>query len=132
MLCGLSCNVFSRENTISPGFSGFCEEYAWNEVAQRASWTRYPPTINMKSKKNLTRFTYENAAFEGWRLCISRGGTTFTKYFPDKKFGGGRKSLLAAESALVDIKAILESGKRINGKLSPATIRKAGALLAKL
>jgi len=86
----------------------------------------------MKSKKNLTRFTYENAAFEGWRLCISRGGTTFTKYFPDKKFGGGRKSLLAAESALVDIKAILESGKRINGKLSPATIRKAGALLAKL
>lgn len=86
----------------------------------------------MKSKKNLTRFTYESAAFEGWRLCISRGGTTFTKYFPDKKFGSGRKSLAAAEIALVDIKAILESGKRINGKLSPATIRKCGAFLSKL
>ena len=83
----------------------------------------------MKSRKNLTRFTYENSAFEGWRLCISRGGTTFTKYFPDKKFGGGKKSLAAAESALVEIKGILESGKRVNGKLSPATIRKAGALL---
>ena len=86
----------------------------------------------MKSKKNLTRFTYESAAFEGWRLCISRGGTTFTKYFPDKKYGGGRKSLAAAEKVLEEIKAILESGKRVNGKLSPTTIRKAGALLSKL
>ena len=31
----------------------------------------------MKSKKNLTRFTYETTAFQGWRLCISRGGKTF-------------------------------------------------------
>ncbi len=88
--------------------------------------------LTMKSKKNLTRFTYENAAFEGWRLCISRGGTTFTKYFPDKKFGGGRKSLVAAESALAEIKDLLDGSKRVNGKLSPATIRKAGALLSKL
>lgn len=86
----------------------------------------------MKSKKNLTRFTYENAAFEGWRLCISRAGTTFTKYFPDKKYGSGKKALTAAELVLVDMKAILEGGKRVNGKLSPATIRKAGSLLAKL
>lgn len=86
----------------------------------------------MKSKKNLTRFTYESAAFEGWRLCISRSGTNFTKYFPDKKFGGGKKSLEAAERALAEIKAILDSGRKVNGKLSPATIRKCGALLSKL
>lgn len=86
----------------------------------------------MKSKKNLTRFTYESAAFEGWRLCISRAGTTFTKYFPDKKYGSGKKSLTAAETVLVEIKGILDSGKRINGKLSPATIRKVEALLSKL
>ncbi|QTN33366.1 hypothetical protein HZ994_13930 [Akkermansiaceae bacterium] len=86
----------------------------------------------MKSKKNLTRFTYENAAFEGWRLCISRYGTTFTKYFPDKKFGGGKKSLVAAEAALSDLKAILEGGKLVNGKLSPATIKKCSAFLAKV
>jgi len=32
----------------------------------------------MKSKKNLTRFTYETTAFQGWRLCLSRSGSTFT------------------------------------------------------
>lgn len=84
----------------------------------------------MKSKRNLTRFTYESAAFEGWRLCISRAGTTFTKYYPDKKFGGGKKSLAAAEKALIDLKALIEGAKRVDGKLSPTTIRKAEKLLA--
>jgi len=92
--------------------------------------SRSPRT--MKSKKNLTRFTYENAAFEGWRLCISRAGTTFTKYFPDKKFGGPRKSLTAAEDTLDQLKVILTDGKRVNGKLSPAVIKKSEALLSKL
>ena len=84
----------------------------------------------MKSKRNLTRFTYETAAFEGWRLCISRAGTTFTKYFPDKKYGGGRKSLAVAESALGNLRGVLEGAKRINGKLSATTVKKAEKLLA--
>ncbi|MGD7653936.1 MAG: hypothetical protein ACQCXQ_12015 [Verrucomicrobiales bacterium] len=84
----------------------------------------------MKSKKNLTRFTYENAAFEGWRLCISRAGTTFTRYFPDKKFGGGKKSLAAAEKTLGELKEILENSRRVDGKLSATTIKKAEKLLA--
>lgn len=83
----------------------------------------------MKSKKNLTRFTYETAAFEGWRLCLSRAGTTFTKYFPDKKFGGGRKSLAAAEKALGEVKGILDSARKVDGKLSATTIRKVEKLL---
>jgi len=84
----------------------------------------------MKSKRNLTRFTYETAAFEGWRLCISRAGTTFTKYFPDKKYGGGRKSLVVAESALTAIRNILEGAKRVNGKLTPSTVKKAEKILS--
>jgi hypothetical protein len=84
----------------------------------------------MKSKKNLTRFTYESAAFEGWRLCLSRAGTTFTRYFPDKKFGGGKKSLAAAEKALAELKGLVEGSKRVDGKLTPATIKKAEKLLA--
>ena len=84
----------------------------------------------MKSKKNLTRFTYETAAFEGWRLCISRAGTTFTRYLPDKKFGGGKKSLAAAEKTLEEIKELLDSSKRVDGKLSATTVRKAEKLLA--
>ncbi len=86
----------------------------------------------MKSKKNLTRFTYETAAFEGWRLCISRGGTTFTKYFPDKKFGGARKSLDAAEKGLEALKGMLETAPRVKGKLGPATIKKSEVLLSNL
>jgi hypothetical protein len=83
----------------------------------------------MKSKKNLTRFTYETAAFEGWRLCLSRAGSTFTKYFPDKKFGSGRKSLAAAEKALGEVKAILDSARKVDGKLSATTVRKVEKLL---
>lgn len=84
----------------------------------------------MKSKRNLTRFTYESAAFEGWRLCISRAGTTFTKYFPDKKFGGGKKSLAAAEKALAELKTLIEGSKRVDGKLSATTVKKGEKLLA--
>ncbi|WP_411825771.1 hypothetical protein [Luteolibacter sp. AS25] len=86
----------------------------------------------MNSKKNLTRFTYENAAFEGWRLCISRGGTTFTKYFPDKKYGGAQLSLDAAEDILKKLIPILEGGRRVNRMLSASTISKAEALLKKV
>jgi hypothetical protein len=84
----------------------------------------------MKSKKNLTRFTYESAAFEGWRLCISKAGTTFTRYFPDKKFGGGKKSLAAAEKTLTELKALLDGAKKVDGKLAPSTVKKAEKLLA--
>lgn len=84
----------------------------------------------MKSKRNLTRFTYESAAFEGWRLCISRAGTTFTKYYPDKKFGGGKKSLAAAEKVLTELKTLIEGAKRVDGKLSASTIKKGEKLLA--
>jgi hypothetical protein len=83
----------------------------------------------MKSKRNLTRFTYETAAFEGWRLCISRAGTSFTKYFPDKKFGSAKKSLAAAEKTLGELKALIEGAKRVDGKLTPTTIKKGEKLL---
>ena len=79
--------------------------------------------------KNLTRFTYETTAFEGWRLTIAKTGTTFTRYFPDKKFGNAKKSLAAAEKTLAELKALLDGAKRVDGKLSPTTIRKAEKLL---
>jgi len=83
----------------------------------------------MKSKRNLTRFTYENSAFEGWRLCISRAGTTFTRYFPDRKLGGARKSLKAAETTLAEVKTVLDGARRVNGKLTATTIRKVEKML---
>lgn len=83
----------------------------------------------MKSKKNLTRFTYETTAFQGWRLCISRGGTTFTKYFSDKQFGGPKKALKAAEAALAEVKDVVENSRRVKGKLTATTARKVDKIL---
>ena len=83
----------------------------------------------MKSRKNLTRFTYETTAFEGWRLCLSRAGTTFTRYFSDKAYGGQRKSLAAAEAARAELIQLADNSRRVNGKLSKATISKGQKLL---
>ena len=72
----------------------------------------------MNSKRNLTRFTYETTAFQGWRLCIARGGKTFMRYFSDKQCGGERKALKAAETKLAELKAYLDSAPRKDGKLT--------------
>ena len=83
----------------------------------------------MKSKKNLTRFTYETTAFQGWRLCISRGGKTFMRYFSDKQCGGPRKALKAAEAKLAELRALLEKAPRRNGKLTKTAEAKARKML---
>ena len=96
---------------------------------KKATTPQKKATTPLKSKKNLTRFSYETAAFEGWRLCVSKTGTTFTRYFPDKKFGGGKQSLAAAEKTLAELKSLIEGSKLVEGKLSPATVKKANKLL---
>lgn len=83
----------------------------------------------LKSRKNLTRFTYDTTAFEGWRLCVSRAGTTFTKYFSDKAYGDGRGSLRAAERARTKLLKAIDNSRRIDGKLSEVTISKAQKIL---
>ena len=83
----------------------------------------------MKSQRNLTRFTYETTAFQGWRLCINRGGRTFTRYFSDKQCGGERKALKAAEAKLGELKAFLDSAPRKDGKLTKTAEAGARTLL---
>ena len=83
----------------------------------------------MKSKKNLTRFTYETTAFQGWRLNIARGGKTFMRYFSDKQCGGPRKALKAAEAKLAELKAFLDSAPRRNNKLTKTAESKARRML---
>lgn len=84
---------------------------------------------NPASKKNLTRFTYENSAFQGWRLSHCRKGKQFVSYFSDKKFGNAKKALEAAEAALADLKATLDSAKLVNGSHSDATVKKAAKII---
>ncbi len=83
----------------------------------------------LKSQKNLTRFTYETTAFEGWRLCVSRAGTTFTKYFSDKNYGSARDSLRVAEQTRGKLLRLIDNSRRINGKLSKSTIERAHKVL---
>ena len=85
----------------------------------------------MKSIKNLTRFTYDTAAFQGWRLSITRKGSTFTKYFSDKQYGDEKKSFAAAEAALAALKGVLEGAKLVNGKHAATTVRNVEKMLEK-
>lgn len=71
-----------------------------------------------KQKKNLTRFTYENTAFQGWRLCISREGKTFVKYFSDKKYGCAEGAQAAAEEALERILNVFETSLLKHGRIT--------------
>ena len=86
----------------------------------------------MKSKKNLTRYTYETTSFEGWRLSFSRAGSQFTKYFSDRKHGGPKKSLAVAENALEEIKEIVSNSRLVEGKLSQNTQLKVKKILKSL
>jgi hypothetical protein len=83
----------------------------------------------MESRKNLTRYTYETTAFQGWRLSLSKRGTAFTKYYSDKQHGGQRKALKAASTARTELKELLDGSRLVGGKLSKTTISKAKKLL---
>lgn len=37
--------------------------------------------------KNITRYTYENTDFQGWRVSIQRCGRIITRYFSDLQYG---------------------------------------------
>lgn len=46
--------------------------------------------------KNLTRYTYENTDFQGWRVSIQRCGRIITRYFSDMQYGSEEASLQEA------------------------------------
>ena len=46
--------------------------------------------------KNITRFTYDNSGFQGWRLSICRNHVHYTRYFSDREHGGEQGALAAA------------------------------------
>lgn len=42
--------------------------------------------------KNITRYTYENTDFQGWRVSIQRCGRIITRYFSDLQYGSEDES----------------------------------------
>ena len=58
--------------------------------------------------RHITRFTYEFTNFQGWRVAISRQGTTLARYFSDKQYGSeeeaGKQAILFRDKVLEEIK----------------------------
>ena len=46
--------------------------------------------------KNITRYTYETTAFQGYRLAICKNKRLFTRYFSDSQYGGADAALQEA------------------------------------
>ncbi len=44
------------------------------------------------TNKNITRYTYENTDFQGWRVSIQRCGRIITRYFSDMQYGSEEES----------------------------------------
>ena len=50
-----------------------------------------PPFFVMKNR-NITRYTYENTDFQGWRVSIQRCGRIIPRYFSDLQYGSEEES----------------------------------------
>lgn len=83
------------------------------------------------TRKNLTRFTYKDTAFQGWRVCIIRNGKTFVKYFSDKKLGSEEASKAAAEELLDKIESVLKESVQNQGVVSREAMNELSALIGK-
>lgn len=44
------------------------------------------------NNRNITRYTYENTDFQGWRVSIQRCGRIITRYFSDLQYGSEEES----------------------------------------
>lgn len=62
----------------------------------------------MKTLRNITRFTYENTSFQGWRVTLCRRQRHYTRYFSDRQYGGEAAALQAAVHARAVVLARLE------------------------
>ncbi len=48
------------------------------------------------TNRNITRYTYENTDFQGWRVSIQRCGRIITRYFSDLQYGSEEESFRQA------------------------------------
>jgi hypothetical protein len=62
-----------------------------------------------KATKNLTRYTRDKTSFQGWRVCISRKGMMFTKYFADAAYEGEQGAYDAALALRDEVLARLKA-----------------------
>ena len=94
--------------------------------------------------KNITRYTYGDSSFLGWRVAFCRNGRHFTRYFPDRQYGSREESLQAAVEIRNAMRYLLQSQSsntdvifhlfeqmkaesRYSGKMNPPGRRKSGS-----
>ena len=77
-----------------------------------------PDIQKNKGRKNLSRFTYENTSFQGWRLAVCRQGRSFVKYFSDRQYGSSDAAYAAAEKNLDHILLLINESKKRYGKIT--------------
>lgn len=61
---------------------------------------------------NITRFDYDRTAFQGWRVCKTISGVTYTRYVPDKAHPRSRDR--AAASLAVAKRLLRQLGAKFN------------------
>lgn len=74
----------------------------------------------MKKEKYITRFSKENGkayTFAGWRLCITRDGERFVRYFSELKCGGVDEALAQALSMRNELLRELQAGDTSSAEL---------------
>lgn len=82
-----------------------------------------------KSVRNITRFDYDKTGFQGWRLCITRFGVTFSRYFSDRQFGSRRKSFTAASERLSELNGFFAEKVYPKGEMTFSMARKGAKIL---
>lgn len=50
----------------------------------------------MKKHKNITKYTYKETSFHGYRVAVSQGGRKICRYFSVKSYGSEKEALQAA------------------------------------
>lgn len=63
--------------------------------------------------KNITRYTYETTAFQGYRLAICKNKRLFTRYFSDSQYGGADAALQEAMRVRDNIFKLFEQGNSL-------------------
>ncbi|OCA02182.1 AP2 domain-containing protein [Akkermansia glycaniphila] len=67
----------------------------------------------MKKHKNITKYTYRETSFYGYRVAVSRGGRKICRYFSVKSHGSEKEALQAAlgfrQSIREDFEAVYEA-----------------------
>ncbi len=64
--------------------------------------------MDIQNLKNITRYTYQESSFLGWRVAFCRNGRHFTRYFSDKLYGNKEESLRAAVEMRDAMRLLLE------------------------